>query len=297
VSAPPAPPAVAADAAAAELEAAAAAAAAPALPPRPVEDADPDAPRDEILAEARAANNRFSPATAAALASLTREQSYSQHYDALFSAGHPLPIKTPIPKPSRSAQLAAPDAKPIALSDVGVTKKVPLFFGRSWNSTDWAYVAVMVAVHGLALLAPFTFSWGNVALFLGSYFVTGCLGITLSFHRQLSHRSFQTPKWLEYALAYCGVLAVQVRVVEILEQACGGARDRAAPAGKTISLHAPPIPKQLTKTHHPNHPNTTHQTNKPTHNYNTTGRPHRVGLFSPLPPPPHRHTPGPTLPL
>ena len=37
----------------------------------------------------------------------------------------------------------------------------------------------------------------------------GCLGITLSFHRQLSHRSFATPKWLEYALAYCGVLAVQ----------------------------------------------------------------------------------------
>ena len=36
-----------------------------------------------------------------------------------------------------------------------------------------------------------------------------CLGITLSFHRQLSHRSFQTPKWLEYVLAYCGVLAVQ----------------------------------------------------------------------------------------
>ena len=37
----------------------------------------------------------------------------------------------------------------------------------------------------------------------------GCLGITLSFHRQLSHRAFATPKWLEYALAYCGVLAVQ----------------------------------------------------------------------------------------
>ena len=37
----------------------------------------------------------------------------------------------------------------------------------------------------------------------------GCLGITLSYHRQLSHRSFTTPKWLEYALAYCGVLAIQ----------------------------------------------------------------------------------------
>lgn len=38
----------------------------------------------------------------------------------------------------------------------------------------------------------------------------GCLGITLSYHRQLSHRSFSSPKWVEYFLAYCGVLAVQV---------------------------------------------------------------------------------------
>ena len=64
-----------------------------------------------------------------------------------------------------------------------------------------------------------TFCWH--AQFLPGYCVHGiehecvmlcrCLGITLSFHRQLSHRSFQTPKWVEYALAYCGVLAVQVR--------------------------------------------------------------------------------------
>lgn len=72
----------------------------------------------------------------------------------------------------------------------------------------------MLVVHGLCLLAPFTFSWANLGLFLGTYFITGCLGITLSFHRQLSHRSFSTPKWLEYALAYCGVLAVQGDPIE-----------------------------------------------------------------------------------
>ncbi|CAK9106230.1 unnamed protein product [Durusdinium trenchii] len=41
------------------------------------------------------------------------------------------------------------------------------------------------------------------------YVITGMLGITLSYHRQLSHRAFATPKWLEYVLAYCGALAVQ----------------------------------------------------------------------------------------
>ncbi|XP_013639747.1 PREDICTED: probable lipid desaturase ADS3.2, chloroplastic [Brassica oleracea var. oleracea] len=34
--------------------------------------------------------------------------------------------------------------------------------------------------------------------------------ITLSYHRNLSHRSFDLPKWLEYLFAYGGVLAFQV---------------------------------------------------------------------------------------
>lgn len=72
----------------------------------------------------------------------------------------------------------------------------------------------MLAMHALCLLAPATYSPKAVIWFFASYFVTGCLGITLSFHRQLSHRSFQTPKWLEYAFAYCGVLAVQGDPIE-----------------------------------------------------------------------------------
>ena len=96
------------------------------------------------------------------------------------------------------------------LSDVAATQKRRRFTSRTWNSTDYIYIAFMTVMHGLCLLAPSTFSWPMVSLFFASYFVTGCLGITLSFHRQLSHRAFATPKWLEYALAYCGVLAVQV---------------------------------------------------------------------------------------
>ncbi|KAJ6827802.1 palmitoyl-monogalactosyldiacylglycerol delta-7 desaturase, chloroplastic isoform X1 [Iris pallida] len=35
------------------------------------------------------------------------------------------------------------------------------------------------------------------------------LGITLSYHRHLSHRSFKLPKWLEYTFAYLGAQAGQ----------------------------------------------------------------------------------------
>ncbi|KAK9828900.1 hypothetical protein WJX72_002660 [[Myrmecia] bisecta] len=53
-----------------------------------------------------------------------------------------------------------------------------------------------------------------VGLFLIGYFITGCLGITLCYHRLLAHRSFCTPKWLEYTIAYCGALAVQGNPLE-----------------------------------------------------------------------------------
>ena len=104
----------------------------------------------------------------------------------------------------------------VLLSDVAATKKRRRFTQRTWNGTDIAYIAFMVAMHGLCLLAPATFSWPMVALFAVSYLVTGCLGITLSFHRQLSHKAFATPKWLEYAFAYCGVLAIQARTAHRL---------------------------------------------------------------------------------
>nr|GMD90205.1 Palmitoyl-monogalactosyldiacylglycerol delta-7 desaturase, chloroplastic [Ipomoea batatas] len=60
----------------------------------------------------------------------------------------------------------------------------------------------------LSLFAPFCFSWDAFGVAFGLYIITG-LGITLSYHRNLTHRSFKLPKWLEYFFAYCGVHALQ----------------------------------------------------------------------------------------
>lgn len=97
----------------------------------------------------------------------------------------------------------------VIFSDVYSVPRRPVFWERQWNPTDIQYGVVIGAMHLAALAAPFCFSWENFALFASGYFITGCLGITLSYHRMLSHKSFQVPKWLEYTLAYCGVLAVQ----------------------------------------------------------------------------------------
>lgn len=139
------------------------------------------------------------------------ELSYSQQYDLLFSK--PLVTNKPIPKPSKEALEKDPEAKNIIFSKVKHVQKRALW-NRKWSATDLSYAAFIGGMHLLCLLAPMTFSWPMVQLFFASYFVSGCLGITLSYHRMLSHKSFTCPKWLEYTLAYCGVLAAQGDPIE-----------------------------------------------------------------------------------
>ncbi|CAE6023356.1 unnamed protein product [Arabidopsis arenosa] len=83
-----------------------------------------------------------------------------------------------------------------------------VFWDRRWRRLDYVKFSASFTVHSLALLAPFYFTWS--ALWVTFLFYTiGGLGITVSYHRNLAHRSFKVPKWLEYLLAYCALLAIQ----------------------------------------------------------------------------------------
>jgi sn-1 stearoyl-lipid 9-desaturase len=76
---------------------------------------------------------------------------------------------------------------------------------------DWTMIIALVIFHIGAICAflPGLFSWQAVGVALLLHWITGGLGITLGWHRLLSHRSFQVPKWLEYFFAFCGTLALQ----------------------------------------------------------------------------------------
>jgi stearoyl-CoA desaturase (delta-9 desaturase) len=50
--------------------------------------------------------------------------------------------------------------------------------------------------------------WSSLAVLALMYVVT-ILGVTLGFHRLLTHRSFQTFKWVQYSIAAVGSMAVQ----------------------------------------------------------------------------------------
>lgn len=80
---------------------------------------------------------------------------------------------------------------------------------------DWTMIIALVIFHIGAICAflPGLFSWNAVGVALLLHWITGGLGITLGWHRLLSHRSFQVPKWLEYFFAFCGTLALQGGII------------------------------------------------------------------------------------
>jgi sn-1 stearoyl-lipid 9-desaturase len=80
---------------------------------------------------------------------------------------------------------------------------------------DWGVIIFMAIIHLGAIIAflPQFFSWQGVGVALLLHWISGGLGITLCWHRMLAHRSFQTPQWLEYLLAFCGTLAMQGGII------------------------------------------------------------------------------------
>ena len=73
----------------------------------------------------------------------------------------------------------------------------------------WDIIVGIAVMHLGLIFAPMTFSWKAFWVFIALQWTTGCFGVTLCYHRLLTHRSFRTPKWLEYLLTLCGSLALQ----------------------------------------------------------------------------------------
>ena len=71
------------------------------------------------------------------------------------------------------------------------------------------FIAVLAAI---ALLWNEYVGWHDLAVLALMYVITG-LGITVGYHRMLTHRSFQTYKPLEYMWAFLGSMAVQGPVI------------------------------------------------------------------------------------
>ncbi len=79
----------------------------------------------------------------------------------------------------------------------------------------WDYTIVLTLVHILAVVAllpgnfGYLFSWtGVVVAFLG-HLLFGMMGVTIGYHRLLTHQGFTCPKWFERTLAVLGICTLQ----------------------------------------------------------------------------------------
>lgn len=75
----------------------------------------------------------------------------------------------------------------------------------------WDYVIVLSTLHLMCLFAliPYLFTWSGLVLAILGHFTFGMLGITVGYHRLLTHRGFTCPKWLEHCFATMGMCNLQ----------------------------------------------------------------------------------------
>lgn len=74
---------------------------------------------------------------------------------------------------------------------------------------NWGNIIGISVIHILALAAIPFFNWKAFTVCLILFFVISPIGITLTYHRLLSHRAFKVPLWLEYVLATIGAFSGQ----------------------------------------------------------------------------------------
>ena len=92
-----------------------------------------------------------------------------------------------------------------ALAPPGDTHAVParrlLRLGRTAAVSDglsWPMLLLIGLFHAGALAALFLFSWQRLVVMAVIYVLAINVGIGMCYHRLLTHRGYQVPKWLEY---------------------------------------------------------------------------------------------------
>lgn len=105
---------------------------------------------------------------------------------------------------------------------------------KAMKAKDRGNFLFISALHLASLYAPFCFTATAFKTFFATY-VLAALGITFSFHRQLTHKSFKSPKWFEYIWAYIGSSAIQGEPMEWVS----GHRHHHAYCDTEVDPHSP----------------------------------------------------------
>lgn len=75
----------------------------------------------------------------------------------------------------------------------------------------WPYAISLGIVHLLGFLAffPYFYSTSGLILAVIAHTIFDGFGVSIGYHRLLTHRGFVCPKWLEHSMAICGICTLQ----------------------------------------------------------------------------------------
>lgn len=105
-------------------------------------------------------------------------------------------------KKKRLERLAPAKHDELAKHDEPIQPKSPWSQGIAWWTVAW-----IAAAHIGAVIAPFYFSWQGFVTFLVLIPFTAMIGVTLGYHRLLTHGSFVTYRPVRWFLALVGGLS------------------------------------------------------------------------------------------
>lgn len=88
------------------------------------------------------------------------------------------------------------------------TATVPEFV-LARSTVNWLTTSIMALFHAGAIAALFMFNWKAALVAFVLFYIAGSFGIGMAYHRLLTHRSYATPKWVEYLLTLCATLALE----------------------------------------------------------------------------------------
>ncbi len=77
------------------------------------------------------------------------------------------------------------------------------------NGINWWVTGWMTVMHIGAVAAFWFISWQAMIAFVVLHYVTACWGITLGYHRLLTHGSMVVPRPLKYFFSMCGMLSAE----------------------------------------------------------------------------------------
>ncbi len=121
----------------------------------------------------------------------------------------PSSISNPVAGGSLNSSVATLDERTSAPS--ATSQRDDLRMGREVNGSgiNWITAIFIAIFHIGAIAALFCFSWQRLAVATILWVLSINFGIGVCYHRLLTHRGFQTPKWVEYLLTLCATLSLE----------------------------------------------------------------------------------------